>query len=88
MADERTRIEDLIRRVNALAASVQRAEGRLLAEEKNYAALQQECRAEGLDPDNIDSSIASLQAELQSALAEAEAQVSAAERAVAPFLNA
>lgn len=87
MADDRTRIEDLIRRTNAHAANVQRAEGRLLAEEKNYAAVQQECRSEGLDPDNIDESIARLQSELQVALAAAEAQVSAAERAVAPFLN-
>lgn len=82
------RLERAIKKRDELAASRQRIVGRLEAAQAALAAVEEECRAKGVDPSKIDSTLEALEARYRTQVQDLETQVAAAEQAITPFLEA
>lgn len=88
MADEtalKERLEEAIRRREALALKHQRVMGRIEENDLAMEALRADCRAKNLDPEQLDATIARLESALEQFLGELEAQLTQAERALEPY---
>lgn len=79
------RLDAATRRRNDLSAAVKKAEGRLEAAKNALAALEDECRSKGIDPNSIDSTIEKLSQKAHELLATLEANIKNAEQAIAPY---
>jgi predicted nuclease with TOPRIM domain len=87
VTDQRNRLGQAIARRDAAQKDAQRLQGRYEAAKEEVARIEGECRAKGLDPDKLESSIAKLQERYESAISEFESQVNQAEQDLAPFLR-
>jgi chromosome segregation ATPase len=81
------RLEAATRKRDALAAERQKIEGRLEASKASLAAVEEECRSKGVDPDQIDAAIAKLEAKYAGLVEQLEREVEAADAALAPFMR-
>lgn len=87
MEDLNRRLEAASKRREALAAECRRIEGKLESAEANLLAVEAECRAKGVDPDNIDTVIDRLSSKYKDLVAQVESEVAAADAALAPFMK-
>lgn len=85
MDEVKLRIEAAIKRRDELSAQRERTLGRLEEAEKNLEVLRAECRAKNLDPDRLDDTISKLEKALVASVAELEAQIAAADKALKPY---
>lgn len=86
MSDELDRrLKSAVDTRNNLAALVQKLQGRLESARDTQAKVEQECRDKGLDPDGLDATIERLQSDYATAVASLEAEIVAAQIALAPF---
>jgi hypothetical protein len=87
LADVAVRIRDAVARRDALATQVNKLEARREAAKINLAEVEAECRAKGVNPDQIDDILSKLEARLQDAIDNLEVALQMAERTIEPFLK-
>lgn len=87
MEDLDQRLEAATKRRETLAAECRRLEGKLEAAETALRTVEEECRAKNIDPTKIDEVIEQLRSKYQTLVEQLEKDVSAADRALAPFLK-
>jgi chromosome segregation ATPase len=85
--DLKVRLESAVRRRDDLAQKRQRLLGRLEEAERALEDLRAKCRSKNIDPDQLDSVIATLETNLGKSIAELEAKLDAVEQALEPFTN-
>lgn len=85
--DLHMRLDIASKRRDTLASESRRIEGRLEVAESNLSAVEEECRAKGIDPANIDAIIVRLEARYADLVAQIEQEVASAEANLAPFLK-
>lgn len=88
MADDRkARLDALIKRRDVLREAVQRAKGRKDAALKELATVEEECRARGIEPDQLSSVRAKLTEKYDEAEQTFNAGVCKGEVDVKPYLE-
>lgn len=85
--DNDARLKEVLRRRDMVTDNVKRIEGRLEAARQALAEAEKECRDRNIDPDKIDEHLTRLQARYNELLTSLEADVSAAENAINPYLK-
>lgn len=75
----------LIDRRNVVANDAQRIAGRLAAARQSLAEAETECRQRGIEPEHIDVRLAELVSRYETLIGQLEAEVVAAETAIAPL---
>ena len=85
--DLTSRLEAATKRRNAVEAEVRKAEGRLEAARAALESLRAECRAKGVDPDNIDEAVRVLSERATTLVTTLETDIARAEAALAPYLK-
>ncbi len=81
------RLSAAIERRSSLAEKKQRIEGKLESARKSLEDVEAECRAKGVDPSALEETINQLEERYRSSVEQLEAQVAAADEALAPFLK-
>ena len=81
------RLEQAVQRRNELVSEKAKLEGRLEAAREDLASVEAECREKGVEPDDLDSTITKLTTRLETLVSKLEAEVSAADEALTPFLK-
>lgn len=81
------RLDTALERRSDLEAKRQRLEGNLEAARKNLAAVEEECRKKGVDPDKLDDTITKLTEKYQTLIETLEQQIDTADAALAPYLK-
>lgn len=79
------RLEVVLKRRTAAIAKVQRIRGRLEASEQTVREVEAECRAKGVEPNQLDATIETLSTRYQKSVEQLEREVDGAEEALAPF---
>ena len=87
LEDLNKRLEIASKRRDTLAAESRRIEGRLEAAEATLSTVEAECRAKGIDPDNIDTVIQRLETRFSDLVTQVEREVASADAALSPFLK-
>lgn len=87
MEDLDKRLDAATKRRDSLASEHKRLEGKLEAAEAALKAVEEECRAKGINPADIDNVIEKLEAKYEAAVTQVEQNVASAETALAPFLK-
>lgn len=88
MPDEtRQRLEALLIRRDQIRESTQRIKGRLDSARSDKAAIEDECKQRGVEPERLDDAIDQLSERLGTAVGDLETQIQEAESAVAPYLE-
>lgn len=85
--DLNQRLERASKRRDALEIERRHIEGKLEAAEASLAAVEAECRAKGVNPENIDAVIEQLTIKLNDLVLKIETDVASADAALAPFLK-
>jgi chromosome segregation ATPase len=85
--DLKARLDLAVKRRDDLAAKRQRLLIRLEEAERSLEELRAKCRAKNIDPDKLDEVIAKLTTSLEATVANLEAKLSEAEKALEPFTN-
>jgi predicted nuclease with TOPRIM domain len=85
--DNDARLKEILRRRDTVTDNVKRIEGRLEAARQALSEAEKECRDRNIDPDKIDEHLTRLQTRYNELLTSLEADVSAAENAINPYLK-
>ena len=85
--DPKQRLDEAIRKRDTLKDNVQRIQGRLDSARAELKGVEEECRAKGVDPTQLNAAIQALEARFDVALTEIETRIAGAEAQVAPFLT-
>lgn len=83
----KTRLDSAVKRRDELAQKKQRLLGRLEEAERSLEELRAKCRAKGIDPDNLDGVIETLETNLEDSVTRLETKITEAERALEPYTN-
>jgi predicted nuclease with TOPRIM domain len=81
------RLDAALKRRDGLAADVQRIEGRLEAARTTLTEIEEECRAKGIEPDQLDATIQKVETRYKSLVTTLEQEVEAASTALGPYLQ-
>jgi len=76
------KLEQLIKRKDAAQAAISKYQGLLAAAEQQAATLREECKAKGLDPDQLDQVIQQLTQKSANLAEQIEQQISTTENAI------
>jgi len=87
MEDLDQRLETAVKRRNTLESAVERLRGKLESARANLEAVEAECRAKKVEPDQIDDTITRLRSRYQELVEQLEQEVSDATKALEPFLK-
>ena len=87
MNDLDKRLEAASQKSANLSAAARRLEGKLDAALSVHSALEAECRAKGVEPSQLDATIAGLEAKLAAIVEDIETQVANASNQIAPYLK-
>ncbi|MDB4278188.1 hypothetical protein N9917_01160 [Deltaproteobacteria bacterium] len=87
MEDLDNRLETATKRRDTLSGAVQRIEGKLESARKTKTTLEETCRSKGVEPDQIETVIQQLTTRYETAVAQIETDIKAADKALAPYLN-
>jgi len=85
--DNKRKLDDLIRRKDTLQSKAQRAQGRLDSAKTELAAVADECRKKGVEPNQLSEAITKLQDKFDTLAADVAQRVEVAEKAIAPYLE-
>lgn len=85
MDDLNTRLAAATKKRNEIEAQIQRIQGKLEATQKALDAVENECRAKGVDPSGLDDSIAKLSDLFRQQVEAFEQRIALAEKAIAPY---
>lgn len=86
MADDfRKRLDDLVRRRDAVKATKDRLIGRLESAKADLATIEKECRSRGVPPDKLEATIAELNRRLETATNDLSERIRDAEDKLRPF---
>lgn len=81
------RLDAAIKTRDRLSSEAQRIAGRKEAAEKALADLEDEIRSKNLDPDQLDATLAKLEAAYEEAVNKFAEDVEAAKEALAPYME-
>lgn len=84
MAD-RSQLDALVKRRDALKATKDRLLGRLESAKADLATVEDECRKRGVPPEKLDSTIAELTRRFEAAVTDLSGRMVAAETNIKPF---
>lgn len=85
--DVTQRLQAAVQKRDALASSVDKLKGRLLAAQENVAKVEQDCRDKGLDPARLDEAIEKLTTRYEKAVSDLEANLESVATALEPYEN-
>lgn len=85
MTDSKTRLEKAVQRRDHVSLQIQRLEGRREEAERALEALENECKARGIDPSNIEETVSKLEEALEASLSAVETKIDEAEKALSRF---
>lgn len=85
---DRDRLNELVKKRDAVNAQIERVKGRRDAALQAREALEEKCRQKNVDPDKLDETIEGLKARYEQMLSQAEQDVNEAEENLAPYLEA
>jgi len=86
MPDLDERLSLAVAKRDKLASERQRLQGKLEAARSNLAAVEEECRSKGVEPENLVTTITALENRYNEMVENLEQSVAAAEAALAPFM--
>lgn len=81
------RLDQAIKRRDALRAEAQRVQGRQEAAKAALEKIETEIRSKGIEPDKLDAVIAKLETKLEDLVSDLEQQIVASAEALKPFLG-
>lgn len=87
MTDLNSRFDLAVKRRDQLNIERHKLEARLELSQNTLRSLEEECRNKGIDPDNIDSIILSLQKKHEDLVTEIELQVKELDATIAPLMK-
>jgi len=85
--DNKKKLDDLLKRKDAVQAKAERAKGRLDAARRELGAVADECRKKGIEPEQLPEAIAKLQGKFDALTADMAQRIESAEKAIAPYLE-
>lgn len=80
-------LEEVIQRRKKVAETLERLKGRKEQAEANLAAVEEECRAKNIEPDQIDAIITQLETKYRGIVEDLTRDTEEAERKIAPFVT-
>ena len=87
MSDLAAPLQNATKRRPEIVSKVERLKGRLEEAETNLAAVEDECRAKKIEPNQIDEAIAKLEARFEKEMKTLQSAMDSAEAALEPFEN-
>ena len=87
MSDLAAQLQNATKRRTEIVSKVERLKGRLEEAETNLAAVEDECRAKKIEPNQIDEAIAKLEARFEKEMKTLQSAMDSAEAALEPFEN-
>jgi len=85
MDDLNTRLAAAMKKRNEIEAQIQRIQGKLEAAQKSLETVEDECRAKGVNPAELDATIAKLSDLFRQQVEAFEQRIALAEKAIAPY---
>lgn len=85
--DGRQRLDAAIKRRDKLQQDVNRVKGRLDSARAEVAKVEADCRAKGVEPDALASTIETLTTKFNTAVADLEAKIAQGETDIAPYMG-
>ena len=81
------RLEDAIKRRDAVQRKVQQLQGRLSAAQDEKTSIEKECTARGVEPEKLNAAISQLERRYEAAVTAFEKDVAIAEGKLAPYME-
>lgn len=88
MTDYATQLQAATKRRSEIVSKVERLKGRLEEAETNLAAVEDECRAKKIEPEQIDEAISKLETRFNKEMKTLQTAMESAETALTPFEGA
>lgn len=87
LSEMKTKLDELNERRSSLLNKIERIKGRKEQGETRLKELEAECKELGVDPEDIEETVAALETRLQKSLFDLEKDMEEAEARMAPFLE-
>ncbi len=85
MEELNARLAAATKKRNELEAQIQRIQGKREATQTALETVEAECRAKGVNPDDLDTTLTKLTNLYQQQVVEFEQRIAGAEKAIAPY---